>query len=263
MKIAKAVELTEQEVAVIKATVAKGTSDLELSYFLMTAKSVGLSPFNKEIWCYKDNKNNLIVFAGRDGFLKIAQRDKHWNGIVSCEVRENDNFEIDPPQGVIKHSFSWKDRGAIVGAYAKVQPKKCDTATVEWVDFETYNKNWNVWKTHPADMIKKVGEVRALKKAFGISGLQSEYEFEVVGDKVIPIDTESKPGVSEQQYLDKLIHTSAYDDEMKAVFEQKLSDLTWSEYENMLQDLKANQMDPMEGHGYGQGDIKDRLNKML
>ena len=262
LKIAKATELTEQEVAVIKSTVAKGTTDLELSYFLMTAKSVGLSPFNKEVWCYKDNKNNLIVFAGRDGFLKVAQKDKRWNGMVSSEVRENDEFGIDFPKGEISHKIKMSDRGKIVGAYAYVKPKDCDTATIEWVEFDTYNKNYNVWKSHPADMIKKVAEIRALKKAFGISGLNSEHEFQVVNDQVRAIDTEDKPGLKEIHYLESLIHSSGYDDETKVILEDKLQDLTWSEYDIMLADLKANQLDPMERPSYNQGDIKNHLGKL-
>jgi len=63
---------TDVEIATIQSTVAKGTSKVELAFFLSLAKSVGLNPFNKEIWCYKDNKGNLLIFSGRDGFLKKA-----------------------------------------------------------------------------------------------------------------------------------------------------------------------------------------------
>ena len=260
-KIAKATSLTTEEIAVIKSTVAKGTTDLELSYFLMTANSVGLSPFNKEVWCYKDHKQNLIVFAGRDGFLKIAQRDSRWNGLVSSEVRENDTFEIDFPNGQITHKIKMADRGKIIGAYCYIKPKGCDTATIEWVDFATYNRDFSVWKSHPADMIKKVAETKTLKKAFGISGLASEYEFDVVNEKVLAIDTENKPSPSDTAYLEKLIDNSAYDDEMREVLRDKLHDITWAEYEQTKSNLQVNQLDPMDGRGYGQGDILDKLKK--
>ena len=188
-KIATAVNMTTEEVAVIKATVAKNTSDTELSFFLMTAQMTGLNPFLKEIWCYKDNKGNLLVFAGRDGFLKVAQRDPLWNGMVSSEVRENDEFHMQPTKGEIHHKFSPKDRGKIVGAYCFIRPKGEDTPTVVWVDLATYDKQQFVWKSHTADMIKKVAEIHALKKAFGISGIQSEHEFAIKGEYVEPINT--------------------------------------------------------------------------
>jgi len=195
VKIGDAVGLKPEEVAIIKNTVAKNTTDTELSFFLMTARAVGLSPFNKEIWCYKDNRGNLIVFAGRDGFLKKAQQDPRWNGMVSAEVRENDVCEIDYFNGTINHKpkVNTSERGQIVGAYAVCRPRDCELATIEYVEMKAYNKNMAVWSSHPADMIKKVAETRVLKKAYGISGLQSEYEFHVKDEVVIPIDTEPKP----------------------------------------------------------------------
>lgn len=189
-KIAKMTGFTEEEVAVVKNTVAKKTTDTELAYFLNVCKSVELNPFLKEIWCYKDNKGNLLVFAGRDGFLKKAQKSPLWNGITSSEVRENDKFEMDIPNAKISHVTNAKDRGKIIGAYAIVRPKNLELTTIEWVDFHVYNKGQFTWSTHPADMIKKVAETHALKKAYGITGLNSEYDFEFKNGTAIPVETE-------------------------------------------------------------------------
>lgn len=186
-KIANMTGYREEEVGVIKNTVAKGTTDTELAYFLSVAKSTGLNPFLKEVWAYKDGKGNLIVLAGRDGFLKKAQESPNWNGMSSSEVCENDKFELDIPSAIIKHSPSFKNRGKIIGAYAIVKPKNCDLPTVEWADFDTYNKGQYIWKQFPAAMIKKVAEANALKKAFGINGLQSEYDFHEQNNIIVPI----------------------------------------------------------------------------
>jgi phage recombination protein Bet len=186
-KIANMTGYKEEEIGVIKSTVAKGTTDTELAYFLSVAKSTGLSPFLKEVWAYKDGKGNLIVLAGRDGFLKKAQESPNWNGMSSSEVCENDKFELDIPSAVIKHSPNFKDRGKIMGAYAIVKPKGCDLPTVEWADFKTYDKGQYIWKQFPSAMIKKVAEANALKKAFGINGLQSEYDFHEQNNIVVPI----------------------------------------------------------------------------
>ena len=168
---------TDIEIATIQSTVAKGTSKVELAYFLSLAKSVGLNPFNKEIWCYKDNKGNLLIFSGRDGFLKKAQQNPAFNGIRSAEVCENDVFGIDVANNVINHTVGVQDRGKIIGAYAIVF-RKDGEPTVEWVQFDAYNKGFNAWKTHGAEMIKKVAESHALKKAFGITGIQVEYDYD-------------------------------------------------------------------------------------
>ena len=189
-KIARLTGFSEEEIAIVKNTVAKNTTDTELAYFLNVCKSVELNPFLKEIWCYKDNKGHLLVFAGRDGFLKKAQESPAWNGMTSADVHENDKFEMDIPNAKVIHTTNGKDRGKIIGAYAIVKPKNCEYPTIEWADFDTYNKNQFTWSSHPADMIKKVAETHALKKAFGITGLQSEYDFEVKNGYVQPIESE-------------------------------------------------------------------------
>jgi phage recombination protein Bet len=236
-KIATATGFTSEQVAIIKNTVAKNVSDLELAFFLTNAKDLNLSPFNKEIWCYKDHQNNLIMFAGRDGFLKKAQQDNRWNGISSADVRANDTISIDYPNGVVHHSPQVnKDRGEIVGAYAICKPKGCELATIEYVEFKTYSKGKFVWASHPADMIKKVAEIRALKKAYGISGLQSEYEFTVQDDIVKPINSEPKP---DKEYLriKEHIENAKTKDELKMVADVLPSDLI-DEFNKKLVALK-------------------------
>lgn len=189
-KISVMTGYSSDEVAVVKANVAKNVNDSELAYFLNVCKTVGLNPFNKEIWCYKDNKQNLLIFAGRDGFLAKAQKNQFFNGIRSSEVCKNDVFEMDIANNQIKHLPEYgKDRGEIIGAYALIF-RKDGEPTIEWADFKVYNKGHNTWNTHPAEMIKKVAETHGLKKAFGISGLQVEYDYDIKNDVATPINTE-------------------------------------------------------------------------
>lgn len=186
-KISNLTGFSQEALAIIKKTVAKNTTDAELAYFASICQQTNLNPLTKEIWCYKDNRGNLLVFAGRDGFLKRAQESSLWNGITSGAVYENDTFEMDIASARIKHIPQFKGRGKIIGAYAIARPKGCEYATVEWADFDTYNKGQFVWKDFPEAMIKKVAEVNCLKKAFGITIIQSEFDFEVKGEKVEPI----------------------------------------------------------------------------
>ncbi len=186
-KISKVSGFSIEEVAIVKANIAKGINDNELLYFLSVCKMAGLNPFLKQIWCYKDKKGNLLIFAGRDGFLAKAQTNPHFAGIRSCEVCEKDEFSIDIANNNIKHNFGIDERGNIVGAYA-IAFRQNGEPTIEWVKLKDYDKSWNTWGTHKAEMIKKVSEVHALKKAFGISTIQSIYDFEIVNDVAIPIE---------------------------------------------------------------------------
>jgi len=216
-KIARMTGFTEEEVAVVKNTVAKKTTNTELAFFLNVCKSVELNPFLKEIWCYKDNKENLLVFAGRDGFLKKAQTSPLWNGMTSSDVRENDKFEMDIPNAKVIHTTNGKERGKIIGAYAIVKPKNCEFPTIEWADFHTYNKSQFTWSTHPSEMIKKVAETHALKKAFGITGLNSEYDFEIKNETAIPVETElTETEIAVKNVIDELDKYEGKDkDELK------------------------------------------------
>jgi recombinational DNA repair protein RecT len=199
---------TTGQVEVIRRTIAKETTDAELGLFLNIAAEAGLSPFRKEIWCYKDHKGNLITFAGRDGFLTAAQRSPVYAGIRSCEVREGDDIKIDIPNGKVHHNKKVPNKGNIIGAYAIVF-RKDGEPTIEWADFDVYYRGKKAngqliysspWNTHQAAMIKKVAETNALKKAFGISGIQSEYEFSVNDGVATPIETEVAESIEEELF---------------------------------------------------------------
>jgi len=170
---------TPEQIGIVQKNVAKGTSNNELAYFLNVCKTMELNPFNKEVWCYKDNKNNLLIFAGRDGFLSKAQKNPLFNGIRSIEIRENDEYSIDVLNNNVFHKITkpLKERGKILMGVAIVF-RKDGEPTIEMADFDVYNKGYNTWRTHPGEMIKKVAETHALKKAFGISMVQSEYDFQ-------------------------------------------------------------------------------------
>lgn len=194
IKLAEQYEgVNASDIQLMHKTVAKDTTLTEFRYFLNVSKASGLNPFLKEIWCYKDSKGNQIIFAGRDGFLKKAQENSNFAGIRSCEVRVNDEFAIDVANNKIHHkvtTLSDQERGEITGAYA-IAFRKDGEPTIELVSWKTYNKGYNTWKSHPAEMIKKVAEVHALKKAFGISELQIEEDFTIRGGEALPLGAEA------------------------------------------------------------------------
>jgi len=248
---------SEAQISIIKDNVAKGTTNSELAYFLFVAKQAELSPLMKEIWCYKDGKNNLLVFAGRDGFLKAAQRNNKFNGIRSAEVREKDEFSLDIANNKITHIKNWKEKSNIIGAYA-IAFRKDGEPTIEWCTFEEYAKTFGAWKTHPAEMIKKVAETHALKKAFGISNLQSEYDFEVTNNTVHPIDTNGVD-MDRVNYAEHLIRNSTLEDEQREKLEGDLLSVNNTQLEEMISNLRMNQISGTEKPGYNQGDIQTQL----
>lgn len=164
----------------ILKTYGKGMNGYEFMLFMSKAKQYGLSIERWEIWGYKDHKKNIVMFAGRDWFLSLAQRNARYAGIASSEVCSNDKFEIDIANQKIVHQHTGINRWDIIGAYAIAYAKEC-MPVIEWVDLKTYDKWQFTWNSHKAEMIKKVAEVHALKKQFWVWWLYSDDEAPSMG----------------------------------------------------------------------------------
>lgn len=167
----------QELISVLHRTVAKNTSNAELAYFLNVCKSVGLNPINKEIWCYKNNKGDLLVFTGRDGFLKKNKENPNYLGMKHAVVCEYDEFEIDMVKGdVTVHKIS-NNRGKPIGAYCYVYIKdKKDTFV--YLDFEEFDLKQALWVTKPKAQIDKCAQSHALREAAAISGIQAAEAFD-------------------------------------------------------------------------------------
>lgn len=196
-KIAEMTSFRTDIISVLHRTVAKGTTPSELAYFLNYCNSIELNPLNKEVWCYKDGQGNVIIFAGRDGFLKKAHQSKRYLGMRSSEVHQNDEFELDMIEGKLVHKFNNKDRGDIVGAYAIVKVEGRED-TIKYVKMTEFDKKQANWKTMPSKMICKVAECHALKEAFGITGLAVEYDF-VIKDNVAHVTVDADVEVIDKE----------------------------------------------------------------
>lgn len=196
----------QEQIATIKETVAKGATDTELYMFLSLAKKYELDPFAKEIWFIKDNSGRVMIQAGRDGFLKTAQRDVKFKGIASFPVYSNDDFELNPTEGEVKHKPNFKERGELIGAWARVE-KEGVTPYVAFADFKEYyagykDENGNVkvgkygplkpqlWDTKPSMMIQKVAQTIALRMTFGINGMYAPEEVEEAQNNTIMTNRE-------------------------------------------------------------------------
>lgn len=225
-------------IAVLHNTIAKGTTVTELAYFLSVCKSLDLNPLNREVWCYKDTIGNLLVFTGRDGFLSKAQKNSKYNGLRSSEVRENDVFVMDIANNNIEHTFGTSERGKILGAYA-IAFVKDQEPTIEWADFNDYNKGKNTWTKFASDMIKKVAECHALKKAFGISNLVSEYDFEIKNG--IAYAGHSKPEIPKdksEERLFELINTRKSRKELEKLLPELITQEHRDAYDKKFEELK-------------------------
>lgn len=173
-------KVPERYLNLIKRTVAVGATNEELEMFLYTASQYDLDPLMREIVFFKAGgiKGKPVMVVTRDGYLKTAMKDPDFDGLISFVVRENDEFSIDAETFSVTHRFGQKDRGKIIGAWAKATHKRRQPVMC-FVDYAEYRKrNHQAWDQYPSAMIQKVAEVFALRRQFNIAGVVAREEID-------------------------------------------------------------------------------------
>lgn len=159
----------EKHIDVIKNSIAPNLTPVEFETFFYLAKRYALDPMSREIWAVKYN-GPAQIFAGRDGFLKIAHASGDFDGIETyllVELQDGNVAEMDVCPST----------GRVVGAKAYVYRKSFSRPFAAAVNAKEFNQGRSLWKTMPEVMIKKVAEATALRRAFTIHGLYVPEEF--------------------------------------------------------------------------------------
>ena len=177
------IEFTEEQIEVLRNTIAKDATEPELNFFIQACMSYDLDPFKKEIFFSKSKKTGRVdLITSRDGYLTIVQRDARFIGLQSMEVYSNDEFTIEYDTGgemKVHHKIlhiNLEERGDLIGAWATCRFQDRDDATV-FVYMDEYKKmSHDNWKNYPSAMIRKVPEGIAMKRQGGISGLVTQEE---------------------------------------------------------------------------------------
>jgi len=189
-----------ETIQLIKRTVAKDATDDELKMFINQANKLNLDPLAKEIYFIKypnkkDPKNPTVsIQVGIDGLLKIAQNSKDFEGIIAFAVCKNDTFEINAQKYEVIHKFNLKDRGGMVGAWAQVNRKGLKPF-IKYINLSEFYKDNSFWNNYPTDMAEKTAKKKALKDAYGISGVNTEDE-EQTSKIAVPMKLELNPSTS-------------------------------------------------------------------
>lgn len=168
-------------------------SDAEMQYCIGVAKAFNLNPILKQIYFVpRRSKVNeqwiekIEPLAGRDSFLTLAHRSGKFDGIESkVEIKETP---------VLKDG-KWTRENDLV-ATAIVYKKGSDRPFIVSVNYREYVQKTSkgeitqFWRDKPETMLKKVAESQVLRKAFDITGLYAEEEY---NQDVIDVKVEEKP----------------------------------------------------------------------
>ena len=152
--------------------IPQGTPVAQIKLFAAICGEKGLSPFNKQIYLV-GYAGKYSVITGIDGFRALASRSGLHAGTDDCK------FDLQP-DGAFKTIASYQpgDRPetATVTVYKVVAGIRVPfTHTVKFKEFSTGK---NKWAEMPFQMISKVAESFALRKAFPelMAGLRIEEE---------------------------------------------------------------------------------------
>lgn len=159
--------LNQDQVALLKTTIAKGATDDELELFLQVCKLRSLDPFSKQIYLVKrwnsDSGREEATFqVGIDGFLAIAERTGKYAGQEGPWWCGSDGAWTDvwlhnsPPRaakvGILRKDFA-KPLYAVAHYDELVQTKKDGKPT-------------RFWSRMPANQLAKCAQVAGLRRAF-------------------------------------------------------------------------------------------------
>lgn len=168
----------QSEINLIKDTVAKGATDVELKLFLYTAKQTGLDPLTRQIHFVKRKtrqadgsfRDQMTVQTGIDGYRAIAERTGQLAGI--------DDAIFDTEQEINPNKAS-------VTVYRLINGERVPfTASARWSEYaQQFVKDGKkilgqMWAKMPYLMLAKCAEALALRKAFpnDLSGLYTNEE---------------------------------------------------------------------------------------
>lgn len=161
---------TNEQLNLIKSTVAKGATNDELGLFLYRCKNMGLDPLKPgQIYFVKYGSAPGTMVVGIDGFRsQAAKTGKH----------------VGTQRGVIRN-----DKGDCVGAWCEVYRSDWAAPAKEEVSRSEYDTGKAMWAKMPETMIKKVAEVAALRMAFPdqLGGLYSPEEMEQAAPPIQPV----------------------------------------------------------------------------
>jgi phage recombination protein Bet len=173
--------------------IPQGTPAAQVELFAGVCKAKNLNPFTKEVYLVGYGGKYSII-TGIEGFRKIAGRTGQLAGV------DDTKYDLQP-DGSYKTAASYKagekPQTATVTVYRVIGGVRCPfTHTAVFSEFA----GSGMWGKMPFQMISKVAESFALRKAFGgeFEGMHIAEEVEAIQEVAVVHSTKVKPTYQKQ-----------------------------------------------------------------
>jgi len=150
------VTFNDDQISLLKAKVAPNATNTEFELLMYLSQKYNLDPLLRQIWLVKFGDSPAQIYAGRDGFLEIAHRSGHFDGMKSDCV--------------------YDDGGKLISAWCEVFRNDMTHSFRSSVLLSEYTTGKNLWVTKPSVMLLKCAESICLRKSFSVSGLYAPEE---------------------------------------------------------------------------------------
>lgn len=153
---------------VCSTVMPQGATVEQILAFLAVAKQHGLNPLTREIYAFP-SKGGIQPIVGVDGWLKLANDNRNFDGMETTEIREN---------------------GAVVAVTCKVYRKDRAHPVSATEYLSECKRDTEPWKRWPVRMLTNKAMIQALRRAFSFSGIVDPDEGERIAEaQVISVET--------------------------------------------------------------------------